>query len=321
MSFRGVVSIVGVILFLFGGWSFYKWVRSDWIPAGYVGVMYSAQTGLENKVYPPKRVFVPWLHQLYVYPTLTKAAVYSQDSTVGEQKAADGIAVTTSDNAITTYDVAVFYRVRPEDVFTVFKTFGAIDINDIQRLHIRRAVKEAANVAGTGYDAFTLMGKGRQRASLVLTQELRKRLAPKGITVENALLCQAFPTEQLQARVVRQVNSLTGLVIARIEQQKADVERKTAVVKATAATQAAAISAAKTDARSIDLLRLEADQLAVAKWDGHLPAMRPKVGQNLFVNTGSFGAWLNSAAAPPSTQEEQPAAAAAAPAAAEEQGQ
>jgi regulator of protease activity HflC (stomatin/prohibitin superfamily) len=307
MSFRGVASIVGVILVLWGGWSFYKWIRSDWIPAGYVGVMYSAQTGLENKVYTPKRVFVPWFHQLYIYPSLTKVAAYSQDASAGENNAADGIQVTTNDNAITTFDVTVYYRVRPEDVFTVFKTFGAIDIDDIQRLHIRRAVKEAANVAGTECDAFTLMGRGREHASLMLTQELRKRLAPKGITVENAIFCEAFPTEQLQTRVIRQVNSLTNLTIATIHQQQADVERQTAVVKATAETKAAAISAAKTLTRSFDLLKLEADQLAIAKWDGHLPAMRPRQGQNILVNADSFTSWLN-AAAPPQQQQAEAAA-------------
>ena len=46
-----------------------------------MGVMYSARTGLEHQVYSPRRVFVPWFHQLYTYPTLTQAAIYTESAT------------------------------------------------------------------------------------------------------------------------------------------------------------------------------------------------------------------------------------------------
>src|SRR4029079_14229594 len=66
-----------------------------WIPAGYVGVIYSASRGLEDKVYKPQAIHIGWFQQLYTYPTMIRNAVYPEDQDAGEVKASDGILVTT----------------------------------------------------------------------------------------------------------------------------------------------------------------------------------------------------------------------------------
>src|SRR5205809_1825904 len=85
MVVRRVAIIAGLLIVLGAvGWG-YRWSRSEWIEAGHVGVMYAARTGLEHRLYTPQRIFVPWFHQLYTYPTLTQAAIYTQDPSHGEQ--------------------------------------------------------------------------------------------------------------------------------------------------------------------------------------------------------------------------------------------
>ena len=312
MVVRRVLIIAGVLIVIGAAVWGYRWSRSEWIEAGHIGVMYSARSGLERQVYTPRRVFVPWFHQLYTYPTLTQAAIYTEDTTQGEQVSADGIQVTTSDNAITTFDVVVYYRVRPEDVFTVFKEFGAIPIDTIQRVHIRRAVKDACQSVGTSVDAFALMGRNREAAGVRLTKELQTRLQPKGITVEMAHFCQAYPQEALMQKINQRVNAYTQLTIAQIDQQIANVESQAALMKSRAETRAAAIKSSQTQARSLELLQLEADKAALERWNGQLPPIQAKPGQTLVIPS-----WLLSALE--TAQPEKPAA--GGPATNEKEGQ
>lgn len=255
--------------------------RLDWVPAGHVGVVYDASRGILPTVYRPSAVFIGWRQQLYTYPTRLQAAIYTEDPTAGESRAADGITITTNDNANTMFDVAVMYRVREEDVMNVFNSFGAVPIEDIQRNFIRRAVKEAANDIGTQYDLFALMGAKREEASRKLTDLLRDKLRSKGITVETAMLGGCYPSQDIQQKITSRVNSYVELEISRLKRQIAEIERQVAVVKGEANAQASQMTAAEAKDRSMDLLQLETAEAAIDKWDGALPPISPKSGQTI----------------------------------------
>jgi regulator of protease activity HflC (stomatin/prohibitin superfamily) len=246
-------------------------------------VIYDANSGLQKSKIDPKRVTVGWRQRLYTYPTRLQAAIYTQDPEEGEVKSADGILITSKDNANTVFDVTVMYRVLPQDVFKVFQSFGPIPIEDIQTLHIRRAVKEAVNDVSTSYEVFDLMGARREEISRLATEELRKRLAPKGITVEMVLLGSCYPSPDIQAKINARVNSYTELEISRLRREIAEIERQTALVKAGAEQQAQQMSAAKTEQRSLEMLKLQATEQAVQKWNGELPAIQTKPGQTVVI--------------------------------------
>lgn len=271
-----------LVLSVIGG-GFYL-SRSQWVPAGHVGVIFSAYGGLSKEVIKPRRVFVPWMSQLYVYPTMIKAAIYTNDPNQGEVRAADAIQVTTSDNANTPFDVIVWYRIKPEDLHKVFESFRAVPIEEIQRQHIRAAVREAANAVGPKYDAFQLMGPKRAEASTILRAELESILARKGVTIEGAEFAGAYPSAEILNRITGRINSLTDLKIAEIKQEIARVQRDTAVIKAKAEAEAQQLASSQTKERSLDLLRLEADVAAVERWDGHLSPLQVKPGQTVIVS-------------------------------------
>lgn len=258
----------------------YIW-RMAWVPAGHVGLVYDASKGVLPEVFKPRGVFIGWRQQLYVYPTRLQAALYTQDASAAEYKTADGILITTNDNANTTFNVAVMYRVKPEDVLGVFNAFGAIPIEEIQRNFIRRAVKEAANEVGPQYDLFALMGSKRREASQKLSVILKEKLAEKGITVELAMLGGCFPSQDIQQKITSRVNSYVELEISRLKREIAEIDRQVAVVQGEAQAQAAGLTAAQATSRSNELLRLEATEAALEKWDGALPPISPKSGQTI----------------------------------------
>ena len=277
--------MTSVLTLVFGGCAL---SRTKWIPAGFVGVIYDASSGLQNKVYKPQAVFVGFRQQLYTYPTRLQNALYTQDESAGEVRAADGILVTTNDNANTTFDVAVIYRVKPENVVHVFNEFGAISIEDIQSMHIRRAVKEAANVVSTQYDLFALMGPKRQEASAKLTDELQRRMSRKGISIERAMLGACYPTPEFQQKITSRVNAYIELEISRLRQQIAEIDRQMALVKNESEAQAQTLSAATTKDRSIEMLKIEAQKAAIDKWNGSLPPVSPRPGQTIIISPDSI---------------------------------
>ena len=283
MSWKIGCAIAAVALSVIGTVSYYS--RLDWIDAGEVGLIYNPG-GVQDKVYDPQCLYVGFLQKLYKYPTKMQMAIYTQDPTMGEQKSADGISITTNDTANTTFDIVVMYRIEKQNVRKVFDTFGAISIEDVQALHIRRAVKEGANAIGNQYDIFQLLGKSREEASNKLTQELSNILGTKGITIVQAMFCQAHPTEENQKKIIGRVNSYTLLEIAKLQTQLAEITRQIAVVLGTADNQARTLTAGQTSDKSIEMLELELTQKAIEKWNGNVPRIAIGPGSQVYLGGG-----------------------------------
>lgn len=265
----------------------YAWSRMQWVEAGHVGIIYNAQGGLDSRVLKPQRVFMGYFQTLYTYPTRLQAAIYSQDENYGEQQAADGINITTSDNTQTQYDVVVYYRVRHEDVQTVFRSFGPLPIEQVQTLHIRRFVKEAANAVGARYDVFQLMGSKRKEASELVAQRLRDELKPRGITIEHAFLMNPTPMGDINEKITSRVNAYTQLTTSKIQNQIAELSRQIAIVRADAENKARFVTAAQTKDKSIEMLKLELEEAAVDAWNGKFPTVQ--VGEKTTVVLDSQG--------------------------------
>jgi prohibitin 1 len=277
-----------VTAFALGAWGFYE-ARSQWVDAGYVGILYNASGGIQKDVIKPQRVFVGWRQQLYMYPTKLQAAKYVEDASEGEVKAADGILITTSDNANTTFDVCMIYRIRPEDAIDVFKNFGPIDIEQIQSQHLRRAIKEAVNEVGPRYDVFQLMGPKRAEFCAAATESLKNRLIKKGITVEQLMLMTAYPETTTREKINRRVNQYTEYDIAKLRGEIAEVQLKTNVITAQAKSEAAKLTGTSVAVKSLEQLQLQADEEAIEKWDGRLPQIRTGSNQTVIVDSQMLG--------------------------------
>lgn len=284
MKLKTVLVGGAAVVVAVGAWFGWNEWRSRWVDAGHVGILYDAHGGVQRDVIPPRRVYVGFRQRLYTYPTKLQSAKYVQATDEGEVKAADGILITTRENANTTFDVAVIYQVRPENALKVFESFGPIDVGEIQSKHIRRAVKDAVNEIGPGYDVFALMGPKRQEFSEKATEALRARLVRNGISIDSLMLLNAYPAPETQEKINRRINQYTEYEIALLRQQIAEVSRQTNVIRAQASTIATRLVSATAREKGLDQLQLQADEEAIDKWNGRLPAIRTGGGQTLVIN-------------------------------------
>ncbi len=270
------------------GWTYYR-LNLQWIPAGYVGIRFNARSGADRtRLYQPQAYFTGPFEQFYLYPTRIQNAVYTQDPTAGEAKSADGILVTTNDTANTTFDVSVIYRIDKENVFKAFDTFGPIPIETIQSQHIRRAVREESSVVGNQYDVYALMGPKRVDASQMLTERLRGKLAPKGITIIQAMILNAYPSQDLVTKIHNNVNSVTGVQIATLNQQIATTQNLINIVNAQATQEAQRITGSGTVAKSLDIIDLELAEEAAKKWNGSLTKIQGGGNKSVIVDAAGL---------------------------------
>ncbi len=285
LKFRLKKLVVGtgilIVLFLIGFSVYTSFMQ--WIPAGHVGVLYHATGGLERRVIPARRIFVPWMTTLYVYPTMEQSAIYTNDPSEGEVKAADAVRVTTNDNANTDFDIVVWYHIEPNDVLKIFDNYKTQGIGQIQSTVIRSSVRQQASVVGRDYDAFMLMGRGRKAASDKLTTLLQQELSARGITIDRAEFAQPYSNDAIMQRITNQVNSETDLRISQINRTKAGLEKDIAITKAQASAEAARLKSAQTQAKSLEMLKLETDIEAMKKWDGHIPPIQARPGQTIVI--------------------------------------
>lgn len=278
-------------------WGFIE-SRSAWIDAGYVGILYDASSGVQPKPLKPGRVFVGWRQRLYTFPTKLMSAKYVQDPEEGEQKSADGILITTSDNANTTFDVCVIYRISDENALKVFNSFGPIDVETIQSNHLRRAIKDVVNEIGPKYDVFELMGPKRQEFCQLATASLKQRMTEKGIGIDSLMLMTAYPAPETMEKITRRVNQYTEYDIAVLRKQIAEVTRQTNVITAQAKMTATQLTSATAKDKGLEQLQLQADEEAIAKWDGHLPEIRSGGGQTMVLDGNTIAALGRRRAAP-----------------------
>ena len=241
-----------------------------WIPAGHVGLLYSPSGGLDKTPYPPSRIFVPPMSTLYLYPTVERSAIYTDDPDEGEVKEADSVKVTTNDPAQVNFDVVVNYHIEPNDVIKIFDNYKGQKLEQIQSTIIRAAVRQQASAVGKDYDQFTLMGSGRIEASNKLTSLLQADLGQRGITVDSAKFAAPYVNDQIMQRIISNVNSETDLKIAEINKQKAEANKAIALTTATAQAESSRLKSAQTKPKSLELMQLELDIETMKRWNGHL---------------------------------------------------
>ena len=285
MKLKTVLAATGATIVVgLASWGFYE-SRSAWIDAGYVGVLYDGNSGVQPKPLPPGRVFVGWRQRLYVFPTKLMSAKYVQDADEGEQKVADGILITTSDNANTIFDVCVIYRIPEANAIQVFNNFGAVDVEVIQSNHLRRAIKDVVNEFGPKYEVFDLMGPKRAEFCQLATDALKKRMETKGIEIDSLMLMTAYPAAETTEKITRRVNQYTEYDIAVLRNQIAEVSRQTNVIAAQAKMTATRLTSATAKDKGIEQLQLNADEEAIERWDGHLSPIHSGSGQTVIVDS------------------------------------
>lgn len=243
------------------------------IPVASVGIKFNANSGVSQKILKPEVVWVnPFTEHLIIYPTAINNATFVRNSREGEHYGDDSVRASTVEGAILPVDVTVAYRIPSdaENVVRVFNNFGTTELKDIQHTHIRWATQAAINEVSGKKSIFDLISRQRAQFGPEVKKVLSPMLEPWGFVVEDVLIREVYPPEEITAKIQEQQAIRSDLEKAKVELQQAKIDAQTALTNAQKEAEQNRLLAQQGD-KAIQLKRLELRRKAIEKWDGQAP--------------------------------------------------
>lgn len=235
----------------------------DNVPAGHVGVQvekYGDDRGVNVEVKSPGRYFNGPNVDMFLFPTFTQSHVWDSNK-VDESftfQTIEGLSVNT--------DLGISYFIAPENAAKVFQKYRK-GVEEITSIYLRAMVRDALNIAGASVAVEDAYGKGKAALQQAVEDDVRRRAAEVGVTVEKVYFVNQM---RLPEAVMRSING--KIAATQIAQQK---ENELRAAEADAA-KAIALARGEAEAARIRGEALRAnpqilEQMAIEKWDGKLP--------------------------------------------------
>ncbi len=238
------------------------------IPPSSVGIKFSANSGISEKLVKPHVTFVGPLQQLVIYPTSIKNASYVRNSNEGERQGDDSIMASTIEGATLPVDITVAWHVDPENVVNTFENFGTADLGEIQRTFIRTTTNYAVNVVSGGSSIFDLTAKERAKFGPNVKAVLAPILLEFGISVDDVYVGEVFPNNEITTKVNERVAKRNELEKAGISLQQARIDAETTLTNAKKQAELNKQLAAQGE-KAIALRKQENRRKAIEAWDGN----------------------------------------------------
>lgn len=238
------------------------------IPPSTVGIKFSAQSGISERLIRPQVVMVKPFEQLIIYPTSIKNASYVRAANEGARAGDDSIRASTVEGATLPVDVTVAWHIDPEQVVTAFENFGTSNLEEIQETFIRTTAAFAVNVVAGERSIFDLTSKERAQFGPLVKKELAPLLGQFGITVDDVFIGEVFPSQEINAKVGERVAKRNELEKATIGLEQAKIDAKTMMTNAQKQADLNRLLATQGD-HAIALKRIENRRKAIAAWDGN----------------------------------------------------
>ena len=251
------------------------------IPAGYVGVVYSMNGGVQEKV-----LSQGW-HLVGIGKHVTKYTVGIEQSYLtkddkGDSKKDEHFTASSSEGKAIDIDLTFTYQYDASSVADVFTKFKGQSGREVKDSFIKPNIISWTKEVVANYKVADILGAQRADINARLTEYLSNKFAPYGITISNVSLIDVSVDEETE-------QAISDKIKAQQQAERQAIENQTNIDKATAEAEAARIKAqGKADALLIKA-QAEADANAllnqsltenvikkdwIAKWDGVLPKVQ-----------------------------------------------
>ncbi len=213
------------------------------IPAGYVGVVYSMNGGVQDELLTQGFHFVNPTKQVKEFTIGNEQLVLTQDERDGS-KGDDSFMVSTADNANISVSFQMSYRFQQDKVVETYKRFRGMSGNDIVSSRVRTVLKAKISEVTTFYTMMDIYSGDRGKINDEITEFLNKELSQEyGIEVIDASIIDVHPDEQLQQTINDRVKAMQRKQQAEAEQETIKVQNETKILEAEATAKAKQIEA------------------------------------------------------------------------------
>lgn len=242
------------------------------VPPAHVGIKFSADTGVSEKLITPQVVWRGMRDQVYTYPTSLKNATFVRNIQEGDRKVDDSIVCSTSEGALLPVDVTVVYHVAPENVVDAFQNFGIENLGEIQHNIIRWNTLGVMNEVSGKHSIFDLTAKDRQNFGPEIKTLLQPLLLAWGVTVDDVYIGEVYPPEDVKQKINERIQARNLLELAKVQLQQATIDAKTTITNAERDAQTNKLLAEQ-GKTALELERMKLEKAAIERWDGHTPSV------------------------------------------------
>ena len=212
------------------------------IPAGYAGVVYSMNGGVQDDSLSQGWHIVAPTKKVIKYPVSTETMYLSKDKVEGSE-GDDSFNITTKDGKLVNVDCELSYYFDIDTLGKVFTKWRGKSSEDIEKTYIRARIKEAANNITSQYSVMDVYGEKRPEINKKVTEELKNTLQENGIILENFNFTRIEPDTQTQKAIQEKVDAQQKLEQDKIEAQRQEVTNQKNIAIKESEAKAAKIEA------------------------------------------------------------------------------
>lgn len=234
---------------------------SEKVPAGYVGVVYNMNGGIDGEVLTQGWHLVSPTKKVTTYSIgIEQSYLTSEDK--GDSPNDESFSTPTSDGKSLQVDLEFSYRFDQENIATTFTTFKGQSGESVKNSFIKPKIRAWTQEVTAKYPVTDVFGDKRQELNEALDVYLKEKFEPYGIIIDTVNFTNISTDAETSEAIQKKVN-------AQQELELANIEAKTAQVQAEKDKQVALIAAEQEKEKSA----IQAEQAKI-KAEGEAEAKR-----------------------------------------------
>lgn len=297
---KGIVGAVvsGLVIF---GFIIGIFMCTEKIPAGYVGVVYNMNGGIEDDVLTQGFKIVAPTKKITLYSIALEQS-YMTKSEQGDSPDDESFEIPTKEGAALEVDVAFSYSYELNEVPQTFNRFRGQSGKEILKSFIKPKMQAWIKEITPTFSMISIVSTQRGEVNKTLTEQLQARFKPYGITIDNIALADVRPDAETDEAIRKKIKAQEDLETAKVNAEKDKVEANRDKEVAQINAEKAKIEAqGKADAMKIEaegeatankmISESLSDKLIenkkVEKWKGDVPKVQG--AGNTIVDVGNIG--------------------------------
>lgn len=218
------------------------------IPAGYVGVVYNMNGGIEKDVLRQGWKLVSPTKTITLYSIALEQSYMTKDD-VGDSSNDESFEIPTKEGASLEADVAFSYSFDEARVPEVFTRFRGQDGKEILNSFIKPKMQAWIKEETPAFSMIDIVSKQRGQVNATITKKMKQRFDKYGIVIDNVALADIRPDKDTDKAIKQKIKAQEELETAKVTAEQAKVEankeKEVAIINAEKDKEAAKIEAEK----------------------------------------------------------------------------
>jgi len=270
---KGALGAIILAVILIGGLFFTLWVTEK-VPAGYVGVVYNMNGGVDGEILTQGWHVVSPTKRVTMYSVGIEQSYLSSEEK-GDSKKDESFNIPTSDGKTVRVNLEYSYRFDEERVAETFVRFKGKSGEEIKDTFIKPKVIAWTQEVSALFPVTDIFGDKRTDINAKLDEYLKQKFDKYGIIIDTVNFTDISVDDETAAAIQKKVTAQQELELANIETQTAKVQAEKKIVDANAAAEATRIAAqAEAEANreiAASLTPELIEKIKYEQWDGVMP--------------------------------------------------